>query len=118
MATDGLLEKIKVSLNLEDNHDDALLDILITAAVNYTESYQRIVAGYYIDNLITPTTEQAIIMLVSYFYESRDASNGGFHANSVQVGQQIWNTVNMLLQLDRRWQSSIAPTDSDSVDTH
>ena len=50
-----------------------------------------------------PTTEQAVIMLSSHFYESRDGSTGGFFSNSVEAGQQVWNTVNMLLRLDRNW---------------
>jgi len=49
------------------------------------------------------TTEQATIMLASHFYESRDGSTGGFFSDSVQASQQVWNTVNMLLRLDRRW---------------
>ena len=49
-------------------------------------------------------TEQAVIMLSSHFYESRDGSTGGFFADNVQAGQQVWNTVNLLLRLDRRWQ--------------
>ncbi len=35
-----------------------------------------------------PTTEQAVIMLSSHFYESRDGSTGGFFADNVQAGQQ------------------------------
>ena len=50
-----------------------------------------------------PTTEQAVIMLSSFFYESRDGSTAGFFADSVQAGQQVWDTVNMLLRLDRDW---------------
>ncbi|MGB4823918.1 MAG: head-tail connector protein, partial [Leuconostoc mesenteroides] len=50
------------------------------------------------------TTEQAVIMLVSHFYESRDGSTGGFFADNVGASQQVWNTVNLLLRLDRRWQ--------------
>ena len=49
------------------------------------------------------TTEAAVIMLVSHFYESRDGSTGGFFADNVQAGQQVWNTVNTLLRLDRDW---------------
>ena len=49
-------------------------------------------------------TEQAVIMLSSHFYESRDGSTGGFFADNVQAGQQVWNTVNLLLRLDREWQ--------------
>ena len=50
------------------------------------------------------TTEQAVIMLASHFYESRDGSTGGFFADNPQAAQQVWNTVNLLLRLDRRWQ--------------
>ena len=42
-------------------------------------------------------------MLSSHFYVSRDGSAGGFFAVSVKAGQQVWNTVNLLLRLDRDW---------------
>ena len=98
-----LLEKIKKNLILEHDADDALLRTYITAAVSYAESYQHLEAGYYNENPIPATTEQAIIMLVSHFYESRDGSTGGFFADNVQAGQQVWDTVNLLLRLDRNW---------------
>lgn len=50
------------------------------------------------------TTEQAVIMLASHFYESRNGSMSGFFADNPQAAQQMWNTVNLLLRLDRRWQ--------------
>lgn len=59
--------------------------------------------GYYTNNPMPPTTEQAVIMLSSHFYESRDGSTGGFFGDNVQAGKQVWDTVNMLLRLDRRW---------------
>lgn len=101
---DTLLEKVKANLILEHDQDDALLNNFITAAVNYAESFQHIPAGTYADNPMPPTTEQGIIMLASHFYESRDGSTAGFYADSVQAGQQVWNTVNMLLRLDRHWE--------------
>lgn len=101
---DELLSKVKQNLILEHDEDDALLKNYITAAVAYAESYQHLSAGYYFENAMPPTTEQAVIMLVSHFYESRDGSTGGFFADNVQAGQQVWNTVNLLLRLDRRWQ--------------
>ena len=52
------------------------------------------------------TTEQAVIMLASHFYESRDGSTGGFFADNVQAGQQTWAVVNTLLRLDRDWKVS------------
>ena len=98
-----LLTKVKQNLILDHAADDALLKSYITAAVSYAESYQHIREGYYIDNDMPPTTEQAVIMLVSHFYESRDGSTGGFFADNVQAAQQVWNSVNLLLRLDREW---------------
>ena len=98
-----LLEKVKANLILEHNADDELLQLYITAAVSYAESYQHIAEGFYATNPMPPTTEQAVIMLSSHFYESRDGSTGGFFADNVQAGQQAWNTVNLLLRLDRDW---------------
>lgn len=100
---DELLARVKENLILPHNEDNALISSFITAAVSYAESYQHRPAGFYAENAMPPTTEQAVIMLSSYFYESRDGSTGGFFADSVQASQQIWNTVNLLLQLDRDW---------------
>ena len=99
----GLLEKVKANLILDHSEDDELLEGYITAAVSYAESYQHIPAGYYAENPMPPTTEQAVVMLASHFYESRDGSTGGFFADSVQAGQQVWHTVDLLLRLDRDW---------------
>lgn len=101
--TDELLQKEKQNLILEHSEDDELLKMYLTAAVSYAESYQHISEGYYSENPMPPTTEQAVIMLASHFYESRDGSTGGFFADNVQAGQQVFNTVNLLLRLDRNW---------------
>ncbi len=98
-----LLEKVKANLILEHSQDDALLEIYIAAAISYAESYQHILEGTYSESKMPPTTEQAVIMLVSHFYESRDGSTGGFFADNVNASQQVWNTVNLLLRLDRDW---------------
>ena len=100
---DELLTKVKQNLILEHSEDDVLLVNYITAAVCYAESYQHVEQGYYTDNPMSATTEQAVIMLSSHFYESRDGSTGGFFGDNVQAGKQVWDTVNMLLRLDRRW---------------
>jgi len=100
---DALLEKVKANLILDHTADDDLLKGYITAAVSYAESYQHIREGYYSGNEMPPTTEQAVIMLASHFYESRDGSTGGFFADNPQTAQQVWNTVNLLLRLDRDW---------------
>ncbi len=98
-----LFEKVKANLILEHTADDELLQLYITAAVKYAESYQHLAENYYADHQMPPTTEQAVIMLSSHFYESRDGSTGGFFADNVQAGQQVWDTVNLLLRLDRDW---------------
>ena len=100
---DALLEKVKQNLILDHAADDALLKGYITAAVSYAESYQHIPAGTYSEKDMPPTTEQAVIMLASHFYESRDGSTGGFFADSTNASAQVWNTVNLLLRLDRNW---------------
>ena len=98
-----LLAKVKQNLILSHDEDDGILLSYITAAISYAESYQHIEAGYYDSHLMPPTTEQAVIMLSSHFYESRDGSTGGFFSDNVSAGQQVWNTVNLLLRLDREW---------------
>ena len=100
---DELLSKVRQNLILEHEVDDPLLKNYITAAVSDAESYQHLATGFYQENPMPPTTEQAIIMLSSHFYESRDGSTGGFFSDNVQAGQQVWNTVNLLLRLDREW---------------
>ena len=101
--TDELLQKVKQNLILEHSEDDELLKMYITAAVSYAESYQHIPENYYSENPMPPTTEQAVILLASHFYESRDGSTGGFFADSTNAAAQVFNTVNLLLRLDRNW---------------
>ena len=98
-----LLAKVKANLILDHDADDVLLMQYITAAIAYAESYQHIPEGSYSENPMPPTTEQAVIMLASHFYESRDGSTGGFFADNTNAAQQVWNTVNLLLRLDREW---------------
>ena len=100
---DTLLEKLKANLILDHTTDDALLETYLTAAVTYAESYQHIAEGYYVEHEMPATTEQAVIMLSSHFYDSIDVSTGGFFENSQGAAQQVWNTVNLLLRLDRDW---------------
>ena len=100
---DSLLDKVKANLILEHTQDDELLKSYITAAVSYAESYQHLCEGHYTENAMPPTTEQAVIMLASHFYESRDGSTAGFFNDNPNAAKQVWNTVNLLLRLDRRW---------------
>jgi hypothetical protein len=106
-TNNNLLSKVKANLILQHDEDDMLLQSLIAAAVNYAETFQMIPEGTYAEKPMKPTTEQAVIMLNSHFYESRDGSTGGFYADSVHAGQQVWNTVNMLLRLDKVWKVTL-----------
>ena len=82
MMVNNFLPKVKAHLILSHDEDDSLLLSYIAAAVSYAESYQHFPKG---------------------FYEGRDGSTGGCFADSVQAGQQVWDTVNLLLRLDRDW---------------
>jgi len=96
-----LLNKVKANLILSHSEDDSLLEGFLSAAVSYAETYQKKSEHYYDDHPMPPTTEQAVLMLASHFYESRDGSTAGFWGDSADAGRQVWNTVNWLLRLDR-----------------
>ena len=101
-----LLRKVKANLILEHDEDDALLFDMVSAAISYAEERQHKPAGHYLRRRtqMRPTTERAIIILASHFYESRDGSTGGFFNDKVDAGAQVWKTVNNLLSLNRgRW---------------
>ena len=66
-----LLDRVKDNLILNHSEDDTLIESYITAAIAYAESYQHIPEGYNRKNPMPATTEQAVIMLSSHFYESR-----------------------------------------------
>jgi len=76
---------------------------MIQAAVSYAESYQNISTGTYacLDDM-PPTARQAVIMLASHWYESRDGSTGGFFGDRTQAADAVMTAVNRLLTLDRR----------------
>jgi hypothetical protein len=45
-----LLEKVKANLILEHERDDELLQMYITTAIAYAESYQHVPEGHYSEN--------------------------------------------------------------------
>lgn len=103
MSASELLTKVKQNLIITFSDDDSLIISFITAAISYAESYQHLDDGYYALNPMSQTTEQAVIMLASHFYESRDGSTGGFFADNTNASSQVWITANNLLRLDRNW---------------
>ena len=78
-------------------------DSYIAASISYAESFQHLEEGFYSENEMSPVTRQAIIMLSSHFYESRDGSTGGFFSDTALAGQQARETINNLLRLDKNW---------------
>ena len=101
---DDLLTDVKANLILQHDEDDALLRGVIAAAVDYAAKYQHI-ERYKSAKAMTPSTRQAVVMLSSHWYESRDGSTGGFFADNVNAAKQVSETVNALLRIDRVWKA-------------
>lgn len=103
MTANDLLEQVKQNLIITFSDDDSLIISFISAAISYAEGYQHLEEGYYKENEMSERTRQAIIMLSTHFYESRDGSTGGFFADNTNASEQTYRTVNRLLMLDRDW---------------
>lgn len=103
MAPADLLTKVKQNLIIEHTEDDTLLTGYIAAAISYAESYQHLKDDYYATNTMSAHTEQGVVMLASFFYESRDGGSGGLFSSTASSVTNIWNAVNLLLRLDREW---------------
>jgi len=103
MSPNDLLEQVKNNLIVTFQDDDNLIISFISAAISYAEGYQHLEEGYYQSHEMTERTKQAVIMLSSHFYESRDGSTGGFYADNTNASEQTYKTVNRLLLLDREW---------------
>ena len=106
--TDALLPKVRANLILQHGEDDQLLRGFILAALNYAEIFQKKPPGLYTvepvpEGALRPTTEQAVIMLASHLYESRDGSTGGFFADSPGAARQSLETVDRMLAMDKEW---------------
>ena len=103
MIPNQLLDKVKSNLIITFEDDDELLISYISAAISYAEGYQHLDEDYYKSHDMTERTKQAVIMLSSHFYESRDGSTGGFFADNTNASENVYKTVNRLLVLDREW---------------
>ena len=98
---DDLLPKVKNNLIIIHDEDDELLRGYIAAAIDYAEGYQKIKYG---EKALPPATEQAVVMLSTHFYESRDGGTGGFFADSAGAAAQLLTTINRLLLMNRNWE--------------
>ncbi len=98
-----LLHDLKSNLVLEHDEDDLMLRGYLTAAIDYAESYQHREPEYYDVHAMSASTRQAVLLLASHFYESRDGSTGGFFSDRPDAGTQVWNTVHALLNMGKDW---------------
>lgn len=101
MKAEDLLNPLKENLAVEHELDDALLLRCLSSAISYAEGYQKKGPNYYLENEMTESTRQSVIILASFFYESRDGSTAGFFADSPQAAAQVWETARLLLQGDK-----------------
>lgn len=85
--------ELRAQLNLDSEHDDALLAQKIDAAEAYCASY----VGGYIADPYSAAVKQAVIMLAAYWYEMREAATASGNPYVVPFG------VHDLLQAHRRW---------------
>ena len=76
---------------------------MVVAALAYATSFQHLSENHYQDHPMPGSTRQAVVMLASHFYESRDGSTGGFYADNTNASAAVWVAVNRLLVLDREW---------------
>ena len=101
MKAEDLLVPLKENLVVEHDADDPLLLRCLSSAISYAEGYQKKGPSFYQEHEMTESTRQAVIILASFFYESRDGSTAGFFSDSPQAATQVWETVKLLLQGDR-----------------
>ena len=101
MNAEELLYPLKENLVVEHDADDPLMLRCLSSAISYAEGYQKKGPDYYLNHPMTESTKQAVIVLASFFYESRDGSTAGFFSDSPDAAKQVWETVKLLLQGDK-----------------
>lgn len=102
-SMNDLVAQVKANLILTHDEDDGLIGVLVEAATSYATSFQHLPAGYYEKAEMPGATRQAVVMLASHFYESRDGSTAGFWNDKPDASSAVWRSVNDLLRLDRDW---------------
>ena len=99
----AVLAKVKANLVIEHGQDDGILSMHVQAAMDYAGKFQHKDDSYYNTHDMTPVTTQAVVMLASFYYESKDGGTGGFFSASPSAAGQTMNCVNNLLRLDKDW---------------
>jgi hypothetical protein len=95
-----LLPKVKSNLILTHNEDDDLLSGFILAALDYAITYQKLEKPW---RKLPPATMQAVVILASHWYESRDGGTGGFFADTAPAAVNVTNTVQRLLSVNKEY---------------
>ena len=97
------LAKLKANLVVGHDQDDAILTLHLNAAMDYAGKFQHKDFAYYSTHRMSPSTLQAVIMLASFYYESKDGGTGGFFSPTVTAAKQTLECVDNLLRLDKDW---------------
>lgn len=100
---EDLVMQTKANLILEHDQDGPLLTEMVASAISYATSFQHLPENHYDQNMMPGSTRQAIVMLASHFYESRDGSTAGVWNDKPDAAKAVWVAVNRLLVLDREW---------------
>jgi uncharacterized phage protein (predicted DNA packaging) len=105
LLPEDLLPRVKKNLIIDFSDDDELLAGMVAAAIDYAESFQNRETGHYAENGMPPATEQAVVMLASQYYESRDGSGDTFFGGGYRSGAagNAKRAVDDLLRLNRDW---------------
>lgn len=98
-----LVDQVKANLILPHDEDDQLIESLVGAATSYATAYQHLPEHYYEHEPMSGVTRQAIVLLATHFYESRDGATAGFWSDKPEAARAVWSAVNNLLRLDREW---------------
>jgi len=99
----SLLEKAKDNMIVAHSQDDELIERLIRSAVAFAESQQHKPHGYYQVHEMRPDTEQAVLMYVAHFYESRDGSTGGYFGDRPEAAASAMQAIELLLAGGKEW---------------
>ena len=93
------LETAKAQLKIDHEEEDALLVGYITNAVSFAEEYQTKNYSVVPFDRMTKVTEQAILLLVTIWYENRDGTTE--KSSRMTAKDPAMETVKKLLYFDR-----------------
>lgn len=93
------LETVKAQLKIDHDNDDQLLREHMSNALSYAEQYQGKSYIGSAPNEMRGTTRQAILLLITSWYENRDGVSA--RQTSANTKDPVIEAVNRLLYFDR-----------------